>query len=89
MDDDGWPEDSIPIEEVPACWLCDSLVAWQSWTGVWHCLRCDPPTNAVAFWSYQKRQATAAVVDREALRRDRMVRDAAKRVTEFFGEEAV
>lgn len=63
-----WPADSLPAGDVPACWLCDSLQAWQSMTGQWRCLRCDPPTQAAEFWSYQKRQAVAVVVER--VRRD-------------------
>lgn len=84
--DDGWPEDSIPIEAVPACPLCSSLVAWESWTHVWHCLRCSPPTEAVRFWSYEKRQASAAVVER--VRRDAKFAADHERLL-LFGEEAV
>jgi hypothetical protein len=34
------------IGEVDPCLQCRSLELWQSVTGLWRCLRCDPPTAA-------------------------------------------
>jgi hypothetical protein len=79
------PTDSIDPSELTPCWLCSSLEQWQSWTGEWHCLRCDPPVAAAAFRSFQKRAYRAPAT--EQTRRDAMVRDAARRMQEMFGED--
>lgn len=84
--DDDWPEDSLPADAVPPCWLCDGLMMWQSWTGQWHCLRCNPPLEAARFWSYQKRQAVAPVV--ELVRRDAWFAAQNERLL-LFPEEAM
>jgi hypothetical protein len=83
--DDDWPEGSIPASAVEPCWLCESLEMWQSFTGQWHCLRCDPPLAAAAFRSFQKRAVASKPT--EQTRRDAMIRDANRRVAEMFGEE--
>jgi hypothetical protein len=68
MDGEWPPPDSIPASELEPCALCGSLEQWQSFTQVWHCMRCDPPLAACAFWAYQKRVAVEQVVTK--VRRD-------------------
>ncbi len=43
---DGWPLDSIDPDELDPCPKCGTLELWQTLTGNWRCLRCDPPTTA-------------------------------------------
>ena len=45
LDDiDLWPGDNAV--DLPPCELCGGLELWQSLTGNWRCLKCDPPTKA-------------------------------------------
>jgi hypothetical protein len=37
---------AINAEELPACPKCGSLELWQTLTGNWRCLHCDPPTTS-------------------------------------------
>ena len=43
---DGWPVDSIHAEELAPCSKCNSLDLWQTLSGSWRCMKCDPPTLA-------------------------------------------
>ena len=43
---DPWPEDDG--DEPDPCPQCGSLAAWETMTGRWRCLWCDPPKKAIA-----------------------------------------
>lgn len=36
--------EDLPAVEPPPCEQCGSLEAWQSYTGTWHCMTCQPAT---------------------------------------------
>ncbi len=41
---DLWPGNNAV--DLPSCESCGGLELWQSLTGNWRCLKCDPPTKA-------------------------------------------
>jgi len=43
---DGWPMGCINPDELTPCAKCRSLEQWQTMTGRWRCLHCDPPAVA-------------------------------------------
>jgi hypothetical protein len=43
---DGWPAGAVDPDELTPCAHCNTLDQWQTLTGNWRCLRCDPPTKA-------------------------------------------
>ena len=42
---DPWPAEAEP--EPKPCGQCGSLELWQTMTGRWRCMKCDPPTRAL------------------------------------------
>ena len=46
LDSDGWPLDSVDPNELTPCTKCGTLEQWQSLTGTWGCVRCEPPAKA-------------------------------------------
>ena len=40
-----WPADDS--DEPDPCPRCGGLAAWETITGRWRCMKCDPPTKAI------------------------------------------
>jgi len=40
-----WTADTIELSELQPCLKCQSLEQWESISGSWRCLHCDPPRN--------------------------------------------
>ena len=46
VQDAPWDADTINPDDLPPCSQCGSYEQWQSLTGNWHCLACEPSHRA-------------------------------------------